>query len=158
MDRFENRRRWPFLDRRRRPGSSPPSVQLGITLGVAALFLSAWILLVVPARRPAEPPASSFVSLDAEGEARERPRTFASPPAPEEAEESPVDGGCPEGCLSAKSGCEIKGNVSLRTGERIHHLPGQRYYEDTVISHENGERWFCTEDEAEANGWRRAKL
>jgi endonuclease YncB( thermonuclease family) len=52
--------------------------------------------------------------------------------------------------------CLIKGNVNSR-GERIYHVPGQRYYRDTQISVANGERWFCTEDEARAAGWRRAR-
>lgn len=51
--------------------------------------------------------------------------------------------------------CNIKGNISLNTGERIYHIPGQEFYNDTVIRTEYGERWFCTE--AKAAGWRRAK-
>lgn len=47
--------------------------------------------------------------------------------------------------------------MSFRTGERIYHLPGQSFYEETVITPEKGERWFCTEEEARANGWRRTK-
>ena len=49
--------------------------------------------------------------------------------------------------------CDIKGNVS-RSGERIYHLPGTRSYEKTVIDTNNGERMFCSEDEAKAAGWR----
>lgn len=51
----------------------------------------------------------------------------------------------------------IKGNLSKK-GERIHHLPWQRYYDETIISPEKGERWFCTEAEAVRNGWRKAKV
>ncbi len=32
------------------------------------------------------------------------------------------------------SGCSIKGNVSIETGERIYHVPGQRYYDATRIT------------------------
>lgn len=39
---------------------------------------------------------------------------------------------------STVTGCAIKGNIS-RNDER------------------NGERWFCTEDEARAAGWRKAR-
>lgn len=53
--------------------------------------------------------------------------------------------------------CNIKGNVSTR-GERIYHVPGQKYYDDTRISASHGERWFCTEAEARAAGWRRSKV
>ena len=53
--------------------------------------------------------------------------------------------------------CNIKGNISVSTGEKIYHMPGQEYYEETRISPEYGERWFCSEEEAIAAGWRRAK-
>jgi hypothetical protein len=54
------------------------------------------------------------------------------------------------------STCNIKGNVSIGTGERIYHVPGQHYYTQTRISPQYGERWFCSEAEARAAGWRRA--
>ncbi|KKC39433.1 hypothetical protein WH87_04270 [Devosia epidermidihirudinis] len=61
-------------------------------------------------------------------------------------------------CAAAqKNGCNIKGNINTR-GERIYHVPGQRYYNDTKISASHGERWFCTEAEARAAGWRRSKV
>ena len=53
--------------------------------------------------------------------------------------------------------CSVKGNINTR-GERIFHVPGQRYYNDTVISASHGERWFCSEAEARAAGWRRSKV
>ncbi|MDI5929008.1 hypothetical protein [Rhizobium leguminosarum] len=53
-------------------------------------------------------------------------------------------------------GCNIKGNVSIGSGERIYHVPGQEYYDETKISPQYGERWFCSEAEARAAGWRRA--
>jgi hypothetical protein len=43
--------------------------------------------------------------------------------------------------------CLIKGNINS-TGERIYHVPGQRYYDNTQINESKGERWFCTEQEA----------
>lgn len=55
------------------------------------------------------------------------------------------------------SGCNIKGNISINTGERIFHVPGQRYYDATRISPEYGERWFCSEQEARRAGWRKAR-
>jgi hypothetical protein len=54
-------------------------------------------------------------------------------------------------------GCNIKGNISINSGERIYHVPGQEYYDETRISKWKGERWFCSEQEAQAAGWRRAK-
>lgn len=56
------------------------------------------------------------------------------------------------------SGCVIKGNVSINTGERIYHVPGQRYYSETKISPQYGERWFCSETEARQSGWRRSRI
>lgn len=52
----------------------------------------------------------------------------------------------------------IKGNISQTTGEKIYHVPGGDYYDVTVIDESAGERWFCTEQEAVAAGWRRSKL
>jgi len=52
--------------------------------------------------------------------------------------------------------CVIKGNISFNSGERIYHVPGQAYYDDTTISESYGERWFCSEESAQAAGWRKA--
>jgi endonuclease YncB( thermonuclease family) len=58
---------------------------------------------------------------------------------------------------SGSSGrCEIKGNISS-SGERIYHVPGQQHYAKTKITESKGERWFCTEAEARAAGWRAAR-
>ncbi len=54
----------------------------------------------------------------------------------------------------APEGCVIKGNIST---EKIYHLPGCDSYDKTVIDESAGERWFCTEEEAMAAGWRKAK-
>jgi len=48
--------------------------------------------------------------------------------------------------------CPIKGNIS-KSG-RIYHVPGMPSYARTKISPEKGERWFCSEEEARAAGWR----
>jgi hypothetical protein len=53
-------------------------------------------------------------------------------------------------------GCNIKGNVSYNGGAKIYHMPGQRDYASTIISTSRGERWFCSEGEARAAGWRKA--
>jgi hypothetical protein len=47
--------------------------------------------------------------------------------------------------------------IFYNTGEKIYHLPGKKYYNETKISPEYGERWFCTGAEARANGWRKSK-
>ena len=54
-------------------------------------------------------------------------------------------------------GCRIKGNIGSK-GDRIYHMPGGRWYDRTVITASKGERWFCSEDEAKAAGWRRAGM
>lgn len=51
----------------------------------------------------------------------------------------------------------IKGNISLSTGEKIYHVPGGEYYDQTVVDEAKGERWFCTETQAVAAGWRKSK-
>jgi endonuclease YncB( thermonuclease family) len=61
----------------------------------------------------------------------------------------------PAGSLAGQSGCNIKGNISAK-GERIYHVPGQKYYSRTKISEGKGERWFCSEEEARQAGWRRS--
>lgn len=53
--------------------------------------------------------------------------------------------------------CDIKGNISIGSGEKIYHVPGQEHYSDTRIRNEYGERWFCNEPEARAAGWRKAR-
>jgi micrococcal nuclease len=53
-------------------------------------------------------------------------------------------------------GCSIKGNISS-SGDKIYHLVGCGSYEKTVIDETAGERYFCSESEAEAFGWRKAK-
>ena len=55
-----------------------------------------------------------------------------------------------------RAGCDIKGNINSR-GDRIYHVPGSRYYASTLIDTARGERWFCSEAEARAAGWRPPK-
>src|SRR5690606_32629673 len=49
--------------------------------------------------------------------------------------------------------CKIKGNIGS-SGDRIYHVPGGRFYAKTQISIARGERFFCTQNEAQAAGWR----
>jgi endonuclease YncB( thermonuclease family) len=57
--------------------------------------------------------------------------------------------------LPRDTACAIKGNIS--GNGRIYHMPGQEHYNRTRISTARGERWFCTEAEARAAGWRKAR-
>lgn len=53
--------------------------------------------------------------------------------------------------------CEqVKGNISS-SGEKIFHVPGSRNYNQVKIDESKGEMWFCSAEDAEAAGWRRAK-
>ncbi|MEH6993718.1 hypothetical protein V7075_13550 [Neobacillus drentensis] len=63
-------------------------------------------------------------------------------------------------CSSAEgssSDCNIKGNVSYNTGEKIYHLPEDQFYDVTKINEDYGESWFCSEEEAEEAGFRRSE-
>lgn len=51
--------------------------------------------------------------------------------------------------------CFIKGNIS--GSGRIYHMPHNRDYANTRINEAQGERWFCSEDEARSAGWRAAR-
>ncbi len=53
---------------------------------------------------------------------------------------------------NAPEGCPIKGNVSR--GRRVYVLPWSRNYDRVRINRKRGERWFCSEDEAVAAGWK----
>jgi hypothetical protein len=127
---------------RRRPRFRTPKLWLLLAL----LLVAAALLLPRGTKPPAAPP----------------PVRDPEPSRPIPSEATPAsptqEAGCPQGCASPPSGCVIKGNISQRKGERIYHLPGQRWYDKTVISPEKGEAWFCTEAEARANGWRKAKV
>jgi micrococcal nuclease len=57
---------------------------------------------------------------------------------------------------SVPSGCVIKGNISS-SGERIYHLPSCGSYAKAEVDEGKGKRWFCTEEEAKAAGFRKAK-
>lgn len=51
--------------------------------------------------------------------------------------------------------CLIKGNIS--SSGKIYHTPASPWYSRTKINEAKGERWFCTEEEALAAGWRAPK-
>ena len=49
----------------------------------------------------------------------------------------------------------IKGDIT-RDGKKIYYTPGSRYYSRARIDEAAGERWFCSETEARASGWRKS--
>ncbi|WP_444461468.1 sunset domain-containing protein [Rhodobacter capsulatus] len=48
----------------------------------------------------------------------------------------------------------VGSRATSRKRGQIFHLPGSRDYDRTRIDETRGERWFCTEAEARAAGWR----
>jgi hypothetical protein len=50
--------------------------------------------------------------------------------------------------------CTIKGNIT-RIGRRIYYMQNQKSY-GKIRMDKGGKRWFCTPEEAEDAGWRRA--
>jgi hypothetical protein len=131
---------------RRRPRFRTPKLWT-----LLALLLVAALLLLPRGSKPPSVPEPLPASL-----------LYPEPPRPVHLDASPSspiqEVACPQGCASPPPGCVIKGNISQKNGERIYHLPGQRYYDKTIIVPEDGETWFCTEEEARANGWRKAKV
>ena len=70
----------------------------------------------------------------------------------------PGSGGGKEPCdFSGTAEPVIKGNVDARTGDRLYHVPGGLFYGTTVVDESQGDRWFCTEEQAIAEGWRKSK-
>ena len=57
------------------------------------------------------------------------------------------------GSTQSSASCPIKGNINEK-GERIYHVPGDQWYSNTKLDESKGERWFCSEKEALAAGWR----
>ena len=55
---------------------------------------------------------------------------------------------------AAPKGCAIKGNVSAKGN--IYHMPWSPWYGRVKVDTVRGERWFCTEADALAAGWRPA--
>jgi micrococcal nuclease len=105
------------------------------------------------------PPDVRHAGLFAElqSEAREAGRGLwaeCSTPEPSPAASGGGGGDCD---FSGTEEAVIKGNISQNTGEKIYHVPGGDFYDDTVVNEAAGERWFCREAEAVAAGWRKSK-
>lgn len=57
---------------------------------------------------------------------------------------------------AAPQGCAIKGN--LTANGRIYHMPWSPWYDQIRMDPDKGKRWFCTEAEAVAAGWRPVQI
>ena len=67
-----------------------------------------------------------------------------------------VGAGCPLGCVSQPDpSCSIKGNVNTSRDTKIYHVEGESSsYGRVNMKAGEGDLWFCTRAEAEANGFR----
>lgn len=52
--------------------------------------------------------------------------------------------------------CLIKGNSDPKSGTKIYHLPNCFNYEKIVINEKDKDKWFCSEKEAQAAGFRKS--
>ncbi len=59
-------------------------------------------------------------------------------------------------CLG-KENCLIKGSVRPDKKTKIYHLPECYNYEKVVVNLSEGDRWFCTEEEAQKAGFRKSQ-
>jgi len=98
--------------------------------------------------------STDYVPQEAEAKAAFRGLWNGTSTAPETFRQ--VQGKTSQNAQQTAGRCAIKGNVSSK-GERIYHLPGQKFYDKTRIDRSKGEAMFCTEAEARAAGFRRAK-
>jgi endonuclease YncB( thermonuclease family) len=57
---------------------------------------------------------------------------------------------------TAPDGCAIKGNITDKG--HIYHMPWSPWYRKVKIETGKGERWFCSESDATAAGWRPAMI
>jgi micrococcal nuclease len=61
--------------------------------------------------------------------------------------------GCAEGCIQPPADCTIKGNVNA-AGRKIYHVDGlSDAYDSVNMNPGEGDRWFCSVDEAEMAGF-----
>lgn len=60
------------------------------------------------------------------------------------------------GLAPPSPGCRVKADIAV-SGKRIYYVPGMRAYAGTFINEGEGERWFCSEAEAEKAGWERGR-
>lgn len=124
-----------------------------------------WVPPWVYRQRSRAAPGAAFPSRDYANEtaadcaaavraARQRRR--ASPP-PGPASGAPAAAAAADAVpADRRPGCDIKGNINAK-GARIYHLPGGEWYDGTRIDAARGERWFCSEQEAQSAGWRPAR-
>ncbi|TSC90339.1 MAG: micrococcal nuclease [Microgenomates group bacterium Gr01-1014_5] len=127
--------------------------------GVKNILVNEELVKQGVARVSTYPPNVKYVERfqAAEREAREGQFGLWSPDACIKREIRTEGNGSEHQGARTNNECTIKGNISS-SGEKIYHTQGQRYYEKTKIEESAGERWFCSESEAESAGWRKSKV
>ncbi len=60
---------------------------------------------------------------------------------------------CRDGCETPPSGCVVKGDVE--SGTRFFYLPNDDGYAGVRVNTDEGDRWFCALNDAQAAGWTR---
>lgn len=60
-------------------------------------------------------------------------------------------------CHDISCGCKIWGNVNQNKETKIYHCPNDPNYYPQNFKASQGDRWFCTEEEAIAEGFRQPK-
>lgn len=134
------------------------SVKAGQALAIVAqtkagdwlqLASGLWIAAQLITKVPSVPVTLTIPSLPTQAPQRAAPAVAVAPTAPP----APAAAAVNQGYTCDKC---IKGNISSK-GEKIYHYPGCLSYKVTKIEESKGERWFSSEAEAVAAGWRGAK-
>ncbi len=137
-----------------------------------AMLLSFFLMIAfIPQKNesaPTEPAQTEQISTQSEGKIATSAENAAKPKQAEspsnENTSTPIPAAVPTSAQPPQSanskishdgpgpnGETIKGNIN-RKGEKIYHVPGGQFYNKTIP-----ERWFFTEADAQAAGFRRAK-
>jgi hypothetical protein len=64
---------------------------------------------------------------------------------------------CKDGCAVYLKGCGIKAIINQNNGEKVYLLPGSKFYDQVAMNPGCGDRWFCTETEAQAKGFQKSR-
>lgn len=117
-------------------------------IGVAALSITGLAVLFIAS------PEVKLTSAPAAVAPPTLPKAAAAAivPSPTSSPTATPDPGCPGGCIQPRLTCNIKGHAEP-TGERIYYLRSDRVYDGVMMVPALADRWFCTEAEAQANGW-----
>jgi endonuclease YncB( thermonuclease family) len=92
---------------------------------------------------------SSYASVESEAETRKVGLWAGEADRPQDYRDKRWE----EAKKAAPEGCPIKGPI--RSGARTYILPWAPSYDSVRLRVSRGERWFCSESEAEAAGWTR---